>query len=156
MVRNTRNFKRSGESRKRGAAAVEMAVMAPVLILLLGGIIQFGGLFFLHNNMVNAAREAARALALKTVTVAGTPTCSTTPPVGSAEELACNPLSSWGSMTFTLAVCNPTVPGSNCAAGSSDVAVEIAVPLSEASLWDALGLFQTGTLEARVIMREEP
>ena len=80
MIGQTRNFKPSGEFRRRGAAAVEMAVVAPVLILLLGGIIQFGGLFFLHNNMVNAAREAARALALKTVTVAGTPTCSTTPP----------------------------------------------------------------------------
>ena len=145
----------SGEFRRRGAAVVEMAVVAPVLILLLGGIIQFGGLFFLHNNMVNAAREAARALAVKKVAVAGSPDCSA-PPAGSAEELACNHLSGWASTTFTLAVCNPTVPGPHCDAGSSDVAVEITVPLSEASLWDALGLFQTGTLEARVIMREEP
>ena len=155
MIRNTRDFKRSGESRRMGAAAVEMAVVAPVLVLILGGIIQFGGLFFLHNNMVNAAREAARALAVKTVTVAGSTSCSTAPPAGTAEEMVCDSLSSWGSMNFTLAACNPTVPGANCVAGSSDVAVEITVPLSEASLWDALGLFQTGNLEARVIMREE-
>ncbi len=155
MFGYTVNFKPSGEFRRRGAAAVEMAVVAPVLILLLGGIIQFGGLFFLHNNMVNAAREAARALAVRTVTVAGSTDCSTAPAAGTAEKMVCDSLSSWGSMTFTLAVCNPAVPGPNCV-DPSDVAVEISVPLSEASLWDALGLFQTGTLEARVIMREEP
>ncbi len=156
MIRNTGDFKRSGESRRRGVAAAEMAVVAPVLVLILGGIIQFGALFFLHNNMVNAAREAARALAVKKVTVAGSTSCSTAPPVGTAEELACNHLSSWGSMNFTLAACNPTVPGANCAAGSSDVTMAITVPLSGAALWDTLGLFQTGNLEARVIMREEP
>ena len=55
-VRNTRDFKPSEESRRRGAVAVEMAVVAPVLFLIFGGIVQFGALFFLHNNMVNAAR----------------------------------------------------------------------------------------------------
>ena len=132
-----------------------MALVVPMLILVFSGIIQFGVIFFLHNNMVNAARHATRGLSVKEVTVGGSASCSGAP-AGSAEELACNHLSGWASTTFTLAVCNPTVPGPHCDAGSSDVAVEITVPLSEASLWDALGLFQTGTLEARVIMREEP
>ena len=154
MIRNTRNFIRSGESRRSGAATVEMAIVTPVLILLLGGIISFGLLFFLHNNMINAARDAVRRLAVNEVIVAGSTDC-TGPPAGSAEAVACNQLSAWASMNFTLAVCSPDVPGSNCVAGSNDVAVEITIPLSEAVLMDVLGLFGSGNITARVIMRDE-
>ena len=41
--------------------------MLPVLLMILAGIIQFGAVFFLQNNMANAAREAARALAVGTI-----------------------------------------------------------------------------------------
>ncbi len=153
MIRNTRNLIRSGEPRRRGAAAVEMAIMAPVLIFLFGGIISFGLLFFLHNNMINAAREAARGLAVGELTVGGTADC-TNPEAGSAEEKACGQLSGWSSLNFTLAVCSPAAPGSNCV-DASDVAVEITVPLSEAVLMDIFRLFENGDLNALVIMRDE-
>ncbi len=155
MIRNTRNLIRSGEPRRRGTAAVEMAIMTPLLIVIFGGIISFGLLFFLHNNMINAAREAARRLAVGEVTVGGTTDCSTSPPAGSAEELACGQLSAWSSLNFTLAVCSPAAPGPNCDPSSNDVAVEITLPLSEGVLMDVLNLFSTGTITARVIMREE-
>ncbi len=154
MIRTTRNIIRSGESRRRGAVVVEMAIVTPMLIFLFGGIISFGLLFFLHNNMINAARDAARRLAVGELTVGGSADC-TGPPAGSAEELACDQLSSWASFDFTLAVCNPAVPGPNCIAGSKDVAVEITIPLSDAVLMDVLGLFGSGTVTARVIMRDE-
>ena len=154
MIRNNRHFIRSGESRRRGAAVVEMAIVTPMLIFLFGGIISFGLLFFLHNNMINAARDAARRLAVGEVTVGGSTDC-TGPPAGSAEELACDQLSAWASLDFTLAVCSPDVPGPNCVAGSNDVAVEITIPLSEAVLMDVLGLFDSGNITARVIMRDE-
>ena len=157
MIRSTRNFKRSGESRARGAAAVEMAIMAPLLILLFGGIISFGLFFFLKNNMVNAAREGTRALAVGEVTVAGSTSCDpdSPPPAGSAQEVVCSRLSGWSSLNFTLAVCSPAVPGPNCVGGSNDVAVEISLPLSEAVTMDVLGLFESGTTTALVIMRQE-
>lgn len=43
-----------------GAALVEFAIIAPLLFLLIFGIIDFGRVFFLINNLTNAAREGAR------------------------------------------------------------------------------------------------
>lgn len=43
-----------------GASAVEFAIVAIVLILLLTGIIQFGFTFFQYLEVVHAAREGAR------------------------------------------------------------------------------------------------
>ncbi len=45
---------------ERGAAIVEFAIIFPVLIILLFGMIDFGRAFFLRNNLVAAAREGAR------------------------------------------------------------------------------------------------
>lgn len=46
--------------REGGAAAVEFALVLPILALLLLGIIQFGWYFFVANNTSSVAREAAR------------------------------------------------------------------------------------------------
>lgn len=43
-----------------GAAMVEFAIIAPLLFVLIFGIIDFGRVFFLYNNLTNAAREGAR------------------------------------------------------------------------------------------------
>ncbi|WP_107774621.1 TadE/TadG family type IV pilus assembly protein [Nocardioides sediminis] len=45
---------------ERGAAAVELALVMPVLILILFGIINFGALFAQQISISNIAREAAR------------------------------------------------------------------------------------------------
>jgi Flp pilus assembly protein TadG len=50
--------------RERGAAAVEMALILPFLLLLVGGIVDFGRFFYTQNIVVNAAREGARSRAL--------------------------------------------------------------------------------------------
>lgn len=46
-----------------GVSALEMALLAPVLLLLLTGIAQFGAIYVLQNNMQNTARELALRLA---------------------------------------------------------------------------------------------
>lgn len=46
--------------RERGAAAVEMALVLPVLILLVGGVIDFGRAFMTQTVLTNAAREGTR------------------------------------------------------------------------------------------------
>jgi Flp pilus assembly protein TadG len=46
--------------RERGAAAVEMAIVLPLLVLMLGGIIDLGWLFYNEIMLANAAREGAR------------------------------------------------------------------------------------------------
>lgn len=50
--------------RERGAAAVEMALILPLLLLIVGGIVDFGRFFYTQNIVVNAAREGARSRAL--------------------------------------------------------------------------------------------
>ena len=45
----------------RGAAAVELALILPVLLLLIGGVVDFGRAFFAQVVITNAAQEGARA-----------------------------------------------------------------------------------------------
>jgi Flp pilus assembly protein TadG len=49
---------------QRGSPAVEFALIAPVLMLLVFGIVQFGFAFYTYNEMLNGAREGARRLAV--------------------------------------------------------------------------------------------
>jgi Flp pilus assembly protein TadG len=45
----------------RGSTAIELALVLPVLVLLLCGIVEFGLLFYNEQVITNASREAARA-----------------------------------------------------------------------------------------------
>lgn len=74
---------------ERAAAAVEFALVAPVLIALLLGIIEFGFLIYLNSAAAGAAREGARAAAVSgqvadAVTVAESAYTDTTSRTGSA------------------------------------------------------------------------
>jgi Flp pilus assembly protein TadG len=46
--------------KRRGAAVVEMAVVTPLLLLILFGIMEFGWVFMMEQTITNATREAAR------------------------------------------------------------------------------------------------
>ncbi|WP_395398339.1 TadE/TadG family type IV pilus assembly protein [Arthrobacter sp. UC242_113] len=48
----------------RGAVAVEFALLAPVLIMLLLGIMEFGRAYNTQITLSNAAREGARVMAI--------------------------------------------------------------------------------------------
>ena len=52
---------RAGE---RGAAAVEFALILPILLTLVFGIVEFGWAFGQQVSLGNAAREAARTMAI--------------------------------------------------------------------------------------------
>ncbi len=140
-------------SAQGGATAVEMALVAPVLIIILLGIVQFGTAFFLQNNMVNAAREAARRMAVGEATVSATTACPNE--AGSAQRVACDYLSGWGGMTFTVTACDPDNPNATLCPGARDVSVVISVPRSQVALGDILGLFETGELEPFATLRQE-
>ena len=47
--------------KERGAAAVEFALVLPILLTFVLGPIEWGWFFFIHQRVVNAAREGARA-----------------------------------------------------------------------------------------------
>jgi Flp pilus assembly protein TadG len=66
----TRAVRRSRWGKHRGSALVEFALVVPVLLALLVGIMEFGWLVYTNLVMSNAVREAARAASLgRTTTV---------------------------------------------------------------------------------------
>ena len=52
--------------RERGAAAVEFALILPILLILVGGVIDFGRLYYTQIQLANAARDGVRLAALGT------------------------------------------------------------------------------------------
>jgi Flp pilus assembly protein TadG len=51
-------------TKERGAAAIEFALVLPILVLLIVGIFEFGRLFNVQLTLSNAAREGARVMAI--------------------------------------------------------------------------------------------
>jgi Flp pilus assembly protein TadG len=51
--------------KEKGAAAVEFALILPILLALILGIFEFGRLFNIQIQISNAAREAARVMAIR-------------------------------------------------------------------------------------------
>ena len=59
-----------GRGDDRGAAAVEFALLLPVVFLIIAGIVDFGTVFFTKIELTNAAREGARAAVVTGTSVA--------------------------------------------------------------------------------------
>ncbi len=121
-----------------GVAAVEFGLILPVLVLMLTGIIQFGMLMFVQNQMTNVARETSRRIAVGELTTAA------------AQQYARDSLV-FPSANFAVAITGPNPASPN----PKDITVDIRVPFSQVSPVDIVGLFQSGTLRASVTMREE-
>lgn len=52
------------KQKERGAVAVEMAMVLPLLLLILIGTMEFGRVFNVQNSLTQAAREGARHAAI--------------------------------------------------------------------------------------------
>jgi Flp pilus assembly protein TadG len=59
---NRSNFRAKGH--ERGAVAVEFALVAPILLALVAGIVEFSHAYNLQISVTQAAREAARTMAI--------------------------------------------------------------------------------------------
>jgi Flp pilus assembly protein TadG len=72
---------------RKGQALVEFALVLPLLLLLIFGIVDAGRLIFVYNTISNSARDGAR-VAIVNQSTSGTDTCDTTAatayPVGCA------------------------------------------------------------------------
>ncbi|NIU04544.1 MAG: pilus assembly protein [Gammaproteobacteria bacterium] len=150
---------------RSGIASVEFVIVLFPMILFLFGIIGFGLVTYTHNNMVNAAREAVRRLAVAEDAVVAANTATTSqPPVecGSAqlqtlidaatasgktaaEEIACDYVQDW-QITFN-------VQAFECVTGR-DVRVVLTTSASDAFVVDLFDFFE-GNLTADVTMRRE-
>ena len=117
-------------SSQRGVAAVEFAIVLPVLMILLTGIVQMGIMFLVQHNMVSVSQETVRLVAVGELTTA------------EGETYADDHLINWD-MTYDI----------NVQQQGSDIVVDIALPLSDVALVDYLGLFESGNMTARSSMR---
>lgn len=67
---------RAGTRSERGASVVEFALVLPVFLLLLFGIVQYGTIFLVRNQMTEAASDAAR-VAVSSATLAAAESTAT-------------------------------------------------------------------------------
>lgn len=133
-----------------GAAAAEFVLVLPVFVLCLFSIVAFATALFMENNMVNAAREAVREMAVTEAPFSpGAVRCDSEEAaiVDSAEYVACRYLTFWGT--------DFTVDASDACPGEDKATVRISVDASQAALMDIFGFFEGKTLTAEVTMRKE-
>ena len=143
MIRTNNNPKGRRFSRRvrRGAAIVEMAVVAPLLLTILFGVIEFGWSFMVHETITNTARECARMATLQGTTDADLQTRFTQSMAGTG-------------VNVTPAMMTISRSGLG---DSQVVTVNIAVPYSEVSITGLLSFLhiQRQTLSSSCSMRVE-
>jgi Flp pilus assembly protein TadG len=124
--------------RRSGGALIEFAFLAPLLLLVVTAVIEFGAMFFLQNNMMNVSRDTARRLAVGDLES-----------ISDAQTHAQGTIMNWGA-TFTVNITEPAPSDLN-----GDYVVEITVPMGDAALIDPFGILGSGTLSAESTMRRE-
>jgi len=125
---------------RRGAAVVEFAVVAPLFIMLVFGMIEYGRMVMVQQLIVNAAREGARI---------GVLDGATTSDVTSAVSGYLNNASISGS-TVTV---SPSPPSS--AGYGAPVSVTVSIPFNQVS-WLPSPMYLGGkTLTTTTVMRRE-
>jgi Flp pilus assembly protein TadG len=131
---------RKSRKKRRGAAVVEFAVVAPVFITLVFGMIEYGRMVMVQQLLVNAAREGARVAILDGSTTAATQSTVTT-------------YLSNASVSGVTVTVSPNPPSS--ATYGAPVTVTVTVPFSQVS-WIPTPMFLSGkTLTATSVMRRE-
>lgn len=118
-----------GESanKRTGAALVEMAVVLPIFVTLLLGLVEFGRAIMVGQMVTNAAREGCRQAILDGSTNTAVESfikgfLQTSAGVASAD------------VTVTIAIANPLAAGQLSGATSRDlVSVQVSIPFSRVS-----------------------
>ncbi len=135
----------SGTARRRGgAAAVEFAVVAPLLFVVILGSIEFGRVMMISQLATNAARAGCRQ---------GTLASTTTDQIKSTVSTALTAEGiSGGSATVT--VNDQNVDASTAVAGDK-ITVQVSIPLTQ-NAWLPTPLYvKSGSAVATSVMRHE-
>lgn len=135
-MRKSKSF-RNG---RRGAAAVEFAIVAPLFFLVVLGIIEFGRMAMVQQIITNAAREGARVGILDNSTF-------------STVDAKVKQYLTAATITGATVKVVPNPPSS--AGYDEPVTVTVSIPFDDAS-WLPTPFFIKGTvLEANAVMRRE-
>ena len=94
-------IRKSKSKRDAGAAMVEFAIITPLLLMLVFGIIEFGRAYNTQNTLTHAAREGVREYAITQDPIAGE----------AAAKAAATSLKQ-NQITATLTACDPGQPTS--------------------------------------------
>lgn len=131
-----------------GASAAEFTIVMLPMVILVFGIIQFGGILFLHNDMQNAARDAGRRMAAGYMCFVGGAVQCGSQPIDYVEDFVCGHLSNWSPAFEVLVRETDTADG-------TDMEVAVRTDMGAAAIVDLFGLFQGRTLSAEAILRRE-
>ena len=125
---------------RRGVAVVEFAIVAPVFIMLIFGMVEFGRLVMVQQVLTNASREGARRAVLDGATTAEV-------------EATVETYLQSGAVSGADVTVTPDPPAN---AGSGEpVTVSVSIPFSQVS-WIASPMFLGGTqMQAATVMRRE-
>jgi Flp pilus assembly protein TadG len=108
---------------ERGAVAVEFALLAPVLVMLLLGIMEFGRAYNVQTILTNAAREGVRVMA-----IGNNQTAALTAARNAADTLSPKLIDS--NVTIAFQASPPTTPAPTSCTPGSQVTVTIKYSLS--------------------------
>lgn len=133
---------------RRGAAAVEFAVVAPLFLLLLGGIIEFGQVFRIEHVLSNASRRGARAGivdgATSTQVVQNVKTqCSQTLGVNEAD------------VTVVVTVNENSSADLSQAEEQDEISVTVSIPFSKAGAGFFANMFSNSVLSSTCTLEHE-
>lgn len=133
-------------SRRCGVSAVEFAVLAPILFMLVMGFIEFGRAMMATNLLTNVAREGAR--------VAVIPTSSNT----EVSSTVSDNMSSLGMPTTNMCLTvdvNGTTANCNTATSGDKVGVTVTVPYQDVAWLPTSWFLGDATLRGKAVMRRE-
>ncbi len=126
--------------RRRGVAAVEFALVAPLLFLLVFGMMEVGRGLMVQQLLSNAARDGARSAILEGATVA---------------DVEASVLEYLGSSSISGASVTVSPAPLTLAQGGDPVTVAVSIPFTAVSWLPAPRYFDGVTLSATVTMRRE-
>ncbi len=131
--------------KRRGAAVVEFAIVAPLFFLLIFGMIEFGRVIMVQQIITNASREGARVAVLDP------------PPGGTSLPSVLSTVNNYLSAANITGATITTVPTEPSTAGyDQPVTVTVSVPFSRISWLPAPWFFNINTqIHASTIMRRE-
>ncbi|MBN1590226.1 MAG: pilus assembly protein [Pirellulales bacterium] len=136
---------RSCRKHRRGAAAVEFAIVAPVFFLMILGMIEVGRAVMVQQIITNASREGARLAVL--------PGTTATDVTNRVEEILANQTVTGATVEIldeSGGVVDPTT-----AQYGDVIKVTVSVPFSNVSWMPPWKYFKDKTLVASTIMRTE-